>query len=536
MTTSSSPPPPPTAAVSSCSTSSSTTTNTTNAVCPICLDDLHPSEQVYEIPCEGCGGRDSPDGEENNNNYNYCSNCIMNFCQAADDDWGVASDGSRQVKVTIKCPKCRTKYPMDLRQIMLLRKAYMLATRLVDPGTGTLQQDSNLTASELRYKRDLMSSSSSSSSSCSLRTQLNDAQIIYDHVYWKGKKNNKAGNNQKSSSSSGSKDSSSLKDEMKQKQLEDATKLWKDLLSKLSIDDDGDENDENETGTADISSSVDAKALLPPPTIGTSQSNDSQLSSGSNGGSGSLNNNKYNNKKNKMVDETLFQGLDEFMNRDEQLFLTDLLTSNDPKLVAQAAMIMHGMLRLSWSGKHVASAKQQSKYESQKHIDYITRTKTMFPLPNHMPGYVLIPAFSKHQGYMLTKDVQAWDGTMEPPQQSKRTFDQVYRNHYVPPSPDERRNVVSISSIRGPVGRVGLRKNDRITHVNDMPWDGTAQELMEYIYDCYSRHPNDEISITVNADVETARFLHTRYNMMKTSRQQQAAAAAKKNAATTTKR
>ena len=492
--------------------------STTNATCPICLDDLHPSEQVYEIPCEGCGGED----------YNYCSNCIMNFCQAADDDWGVASDGSRQVKVTIMCPQCRTKYPIDLRQIMLLRKAHMLGTRLVDPTTGSLQQDSNLTASELRYKRDLMSpssSSSSGSSSGSLRAQLKDAQAIYDHVYWKGKNKGKTGevsqkNNEKELS---------LKDKEKQKQLEDAAKVWKDLLSKLSIVDDDDDNEEKNiiqeggrsTDDRNTSSSSSSHTNV---TIGTSQSNDSQFSGGSSGSNS-------NNKK-KMVDETLFQGLDEFMNRDEQLFLTDLLTSNDSKLVAQAAMIMHGMLRLSWSGKHVASAKTthasngppptpMSKYESQKHIDYITRTKTMFPLPNHMPGYVLIPAFSKNQGYMSTKDVLAWDGTMEPPQQSKRTFDQVYRNHYVPPSSDERRNVVCISSIRGPVGRVGLRKNDRVTHVNDMPWDGTAQELMDYIYDCYDRHPDDEISITVNADQETARFLHTRYNMMKTSRQQQ---------------
>jgi S1-C subfamily serine protease len=118
---------------------------------------------------------------------------------------------------------------------------------------------------------------------------------------------------------------------------------------------------------------------------------------------------------------------------------------------------------------------------------------------------------------------------MDPPQQSRRVFDVVYKHKYV--LPERPRTVVSVSSIRGPVGRVGLRKGDRVTHVNDMPWDGTSQQLMEYIYDCKQRHPNEDISLTVNADKETAQFLHVRYNMMRQARQEAAAANANKGSA-----
>lgn len=75
-------------------------------------------------------------------------------------------------------------------------------------------------------------------------------------------------------------------------------------------------------------------------------------------------------------------------------------------------------------------------------------------------------------------------------------------------------DVVLIQAVRGPVGRLGLRKGDIVTHVNDTEWKGSAQILQDYIYQCYSKHPGDEISLTVNANPETAEFLRVRRELM----------------------
>jgi hypothetical protein len=82
--------------------------------CPICLESLSRSEHiVYPLPCQNC-------------DYNFCSDCVENFCKAEKDDFQMASDGSRQVKVTVSCPQCRSKYPIhDLEgTVLLLRKAH----------------------------------------------------------------------------------------------------------------------------------------------------------------------------------------------------------------------------------------------------------------------------------------------------------------------------------------------------------------------------------------------------------------------------
>jgi hypothetical protein len=160
-----------------------------------------------------------------------------------------------------------------------------------------------------------------------------------------------------------------------------------------------------------------------------------------------------------------------------------------------------------------------SKYEAQKHVDFIAKTKMAFPLPNHMPGYFLIPAYSKRDGFMTLAD-QMWDGFMAPPQRSKRVFDEVYGSEYKPPQDEYPQQVVTVQAVRGPVGRLGLRRGDIITHVNDMEWNGSAQDLQDYIYECNASHPQDEISLTVNSNVETAAFLKLRQELMQRSREE----------------
>ena len=290
----------------------------------------------------------------------------------------------------------------------------------------------------------------------------------------------------------------SMKGKLDQAAVEKAANVWKTLLEKLPVEvEDEDEGEEIEVAAShDGSQSLSSKFSKKP---------------------------SPRNKK-PTVDDTLFQGLHDFINKDEKIFLTELFTSGDLRSVAQAAMILQGVLRLSLSGKAAALATQNevpmSKYDIKKQVESIDKTKASFPLPNHMPGYFLIPSYSKKDGFMTLAD-QEWDGYIAPPQRSQRVFDQIYGSHYQPPKEDYPATVVMIQAVRGPVGRLGLRRGDVVTHVNDMEWKGTAKELRQYIYECHVNNPQEEISMTVNSTSATATFLKLRQDMLQRSRHPQ---------------
>jgi hypothetical protein len=355
---------------------------------------------------------------------------------------------------------------MDIYEILLLRQAHTLGTSMIR--NGELLGDSDLKASQLSWKRDFMVAST--------RDKLRDAQALY-MFYAKGK--------------------------MDEASVQKEAQVWKTLLEKLPVEVEEDDDDDDEENGDGIELAVSHDG---------SQSQSSRSSA------------RKSSPRNKKptIDETLFQGLHEFISRDEKIFLTELFTSGDPRSLAQASMILHGVLRLSLSGKAAAFAKQNevpmSKYEMQKQVDYIAKTKASFPLPNHMPGYFLIPSYSKKDGFMTLAD-EEWDGSIVPAQRSQRTFDQVYGPHYKPPQDEYPRTVVTVQAVRGPVGRLGLRRGDVVTHVNDVEWKGAAKELQQYIYDCYVSHPQEEISLTLNATSATAIFLKVRQDMLQRSRQ-----------------
>ncbi|CAJ1956905.1 unnamed protein product [Cylindrotheca closterium] len=56
-------------------------------------------------------------------NYNFCASCIYNLIESSKEPYGVASDGSQQVKVQLHCPNCRDDLTCSLRRTLLLRVA-----------------------------------------------------------------------------------------------------------------------------------------------------------------------------------------------------------------------------------------------------------------------------------------------------------------------------------------------------------------------------------------------------------------------------
>lgn len=402
--------------------------------CPICLETLVDAEELFQLPCLAC-------------EYNFCTRCVDEFVRSSNDDYQEASDGSRQVKVRIACPQCRSKYAMDLDSVVLLRKAFALGNAIYDK-EGNRLDDSELTATILSLKRDFWSSAN--------KRRVEIAHGLYLQV---------------------------MDGKISHQLVENAEEVWRRLFAGVpssplkataskdsSIDSNGEEDPESDDENADDSA-------------GNLQSK---------------------------VDDSLFQGLEDCMGSDEKVFLTDFLTSGNVSKLNQAAMILHGILKLSYMRPNLNS--NQSLRDSQKNADRINKIKTTFPLPNHMPGYFLIPSYDSKQKF-LSLDDMVWNGTIIPPQRSKRVFDQVYEGHYRKPS--EARKVVIVKTVRGPAGRVGLRKADVITHVNDMEWQGDAKELQAYIYELHGRHPGDEITLTVNCNPETGLFLKIRHDLLK---------------------
>jgi len=539
-------------------TAAAADTDTGDCACPICLESLtHSEKTIYPLPCLNC-------------DFNFCSNCVESFCEAACDDYQVASDGSRQVKVTVACPQCRSKYPVELEEtVLLLRSAHALASAILTrvevetKGDGRVEQhegdgdsdsdetkegastkpegsssltttttttgatqtqtptpryayklvcDSDLSASQLARKSEF--------STHNVRAQLEEAYLLYERAVAKGKRKRKG----RSGFGEQHGSNNNTDEEAFAKRLRDeARDLWTALLDQLPVTSCRCEDDKPRCDGS----------------CGSRNSIEVVLQS-----SGSFSP----TSKRSVVDETLFQGFDEMMNRDEKIFLTDLFTGGDVKAVSQAALIMNGVRRLDLSppkqpgnNNHTISRSTRSttgdnttnqnppmtKQQLQKHLDHIEQTKLQFPLTNHMPGYFLIPAYSYREGFMTLRDKQ-WDGAMAPPQRSKRVFGLVYGKNYTPPGPPScyPRMVAVVHAVRGPVGRLGLRKGDVITHVNDAEWNGTAADLQNYIYACHQQQQtqaatqqqqqrgDQEISITVNANPETCEFLRVRREMM----------------------
>ena len=140
----------------------------------------------------------------------------------------------------------------------------------------------------------------------------------------------------------------------------------------------------------------------------------------------------------------------------------------------------------------------------------LEKTKKSYPLGNHMPGYFIIPSFTARQAYLSFED-ELWDGSITPSSQSKRVFSHIYAGKIHRRSP---RSVVTIQAVRGPAGRVGLRRGDVVTHINEVEWVGGSEELVQHIHSLCEAHTEQNVSVTVNATPEMSDFLHARKQMM----------------------
>ena len=102
--------------------------------CPICLDPMSHADALHPVACstEEC-------------TYNFCLNCLSALLSSSRDDYAIASDGSRHVKVKLACPNCRSDISGTVGDTMARRRT-ALAEGLRDV------PDGELSAGELRRK------------------------------------------------------------------------------------------------------------------------------------------------------------------------------------------------------------------------------------------------------------------------------------------------------------------------------------------------------------------------------------------------
>ena len=110
------------------------TTTTTTTTCPICLDPMSHGDALHPVLCS------TPECH-----YNFCQNCLLALYDSSLDDYGMASDGNRHVKVRLACPNCRSDISSTIRDTMDRRESELSMALMDVP-------DGELSAGELRLK------------------------------------------------------------------------------------------------------------------------------------------------------------------------------------------------------------------------------------------------------------------------------------------------------------------------------------------------------------------------------------------------
>jgi hypothetical protein len=503
-----------------------------NAVvdCPICLNAMSISDISYPLVCPTA----------NCNDFNrICLHCIQGMLQSEADGYQQASDGSHQVKFCVSCPACRTRYnPLAtnsskannsnnnkrgspksspdydqsiIHHVILLRRVYAVQL-LLDIN------DSDLSATQLSLKHDFLQHTPDLS-----LQKIQDAAVLFIKY---------------------------LKDIQKYETYEN--KIPKLDWAKL-----------DEALIMLKNSSLSLQNLQ----LSTSNSNGSTInSSNSNGDFPNNSNNKaqaqhQKNSQQPWRDVTLFYGvLQDVMTVSEQEFLTQLFTSGQPDLVAQAAHIVHGILTMSMtqSSSYSTSTQSQSTLsQAKKSTSTTTTTKKAaqyspkklaqlrgrFPLPQHMPLCVALPVY---------------DPTSRSPLLSfEQVKKQQSRNHgkgaeQQPPiangSDNDKSNTqgctttattssssseLIVARVHGPAGRLGLRRGDVVTHVqggceamhNRADWDAHLLQLLQSSSTTTTTSPSSPTAanlsknnsnnslvtfVVVNANAQTANALKER--------------------------
>ena len=263
------------------------------------------------------------------------------------------------------------------------------------------------------------------------------------------------------------------------------------------------------------------------------------------------------------IDKSLLAGLDALMTKEEQLYITNLMTSGDTMKLAQAAQILYEVKRVNieenknHSGSEkkskdpILKLKQSRSFRKIKNLLAKSPSKTeqlalemandVQPLAQ-MPKYVVLKADfdmnARHNKTLQFKD-DGWDGTMAqafsrmyaPEESSSSSSEesissdddsikeediaQRIKAKKVQKSSNSKKkkdNRVIVAVSRRQAFRCGIKEGDVVTHVNMEEFDGDANDLHEMIIDFYIKGNKEAVfTMVLNAEQSVATELQNRH-------------------------
>ena len=413
--------------------------------CILCLEPMHLSD--YQIPMlcplDGCP-------------FNYCAQCVWNLLLTTSQPYQEASDGSKQMKVPLQCPQCRTRYPhrQVLQDVLILRQVFRLEPLFLGGGSSD-NPCSTLKASDLRAKQDLFDQ---------VTFQALQESWARVNKYLKDRSHPQEGFEIDTITDTSSR-------------IPPLPEQWKEHL----LHEDADKT----KGEAKSSfGEGQAKYDLVDPTLFQGMEETMTLSeqeflskllvSGS--------------ASNLMLAAHILHGMVRLMlqggvkaRQNQSLNISDLASATNS------------------STNHTRQGSTGSAINSQRNFRNLAlgtnllypdmdpaSLRKRFPLPRHMPRWMVIPVYHP-------------DRRGCPLQVKDHTFG------------------LEITSVKGSAGQQGIRKGDIVTHINEEPCDSvTSEEFANYMRSLYEANKNQSqdaaatVSLVVNAHEDTALELQKR--------------------------
>ena len=394
--------------------------------------------------------------------FQYCMKCMESFIHSSNDGYTEASDGSYQVKVSIRCPMCRAPYRTPSQQhasvaIMAISSPSSTASNAIVYAILKLRQAASIHIPTTSTKHNTNYNTNDSDLSASQLAQRNQFLMNYQN------NNNNSNNN---SISNNSNNTTNIIPELK-----DAIATVQHYYDSIDCKD---------CGTVPSLPWDDWEQYIQTLQQQELQQQQIQLSNMSLSSQGSSNNKNTtftslsSETSTTLIsrDPTLFMGLDELLTYDEQEFITHMFISGDAELLAQAAYLLHSIMctMMIQQQTSTTSAKDSitnsatkpnttttttKKQKTMAQLEHEQKIRKKFPVPQHMPRVVTIPPYNP----LLTNSKQTLIKFIPTPPPSRRP-PSTTTTAATTPSP------LTLVGVNGIAGRVGLRRGDVITHVN----------------------------------------------------------------------
>jgi hypothetical protein len=244
------------------------------------------------------------------------------------------------------------------------------------------------------------------------------------------------------------------------------------------------------------------------------------------------------------IDTLLLGGLESFISEEEQVYITELMTSGDTRKLAQAAQILSEIKRLNdidnnnqnplSLSKPMASLWTRTSSGSEKRAMQMAIPSggegNLPPMPKHVVLRADFDIFARHGKILKFKD-DVWDGSMAD------AFVRVYVKNSSSHSSgddsddndneneneeglgdedgflndgDKKKNRVLVTAARGQAARAGIKERDVVTHVNNDEFLGNVEDLKAMIQNYYLDGDTTTFTMVLNAEQSTADALKKR--------------------------